>query len=149
MKVGLPMASPRRRLSTNASGDFYVDESCIDCGACRWIAPQTFDYAAGRSRVHSQPSGDEQVHRASMALVACPTGSIGTTEHRDLKSAQAAFPAPIEAEVFHCGFHSEKSFGAASYLIRRPAGNVLVDSPRWNRGLADRIDALGGASIIF
>jgi len=144
-----PMASPRRRLATNVGGDFYVDDSCIDCGACRWIAPASFDYAAGQSRVHSQATTEKEVKRAVMSLVACPTGSIGASEDHDLKAAQLAFPAPIEGDVFHCGFHSEKSFGAASYLIRRSAGNVLVDSPRWNRGLADRIEALGGVSTIF
>lgn len=66
-----------------------------------------------------------------------------------MKSAQLAFPARIEDDVFHCGFHSEKSFGATSYLIVRPGGNVLVDSPRWNRGLADRIERMGGVATIF
>jgi glyoxylase-like metal-dependent hydrolase (beta-lactamase superfamily II)/ferredoxin len=143
------MASPHRRLVTNASGDFYVDESCIDCGACRWIAPKSFDYAAGRSRVHAQPADREGVRRALMALVACPTGSIGAEGDHDVKSAQREFPSPIDGDVFHAGFHSEKSFGAASYLVRRARGNVLVDSPRWNRGLADRIEALGGVATIF
>ncbi|MCD7449358.1 hypothetical protein HAX54_051547, partial [Datura stramonium] len=30
--------------------------------------------------------------------------------------------------VYHCGYHSDKSFGAASYLIVRAEGNILVDS---------------------
>jgi glyoxylase-like metal-dependent hydrolase (beta-lactamase superfamily II)/ferredoxin len=143
------MASRERRLPTNVPGDFYVDESCIDCGACRWIAPETFDWKSGRSRVHAQPGDPEGVRRALMSLVACPTASIGASGDRDVRSAQREFPARLDANVFHCGFHSEKSFGAASYLITRSAGNVLVDSPRWNRGLADRIEALGGVSLIF
>ena len=144
------MASPARRLPTNASGDFYVDDSCIDCGACRWIAPESFDYQDGQSRVHTQPATSDGVRRALMALVACPTASIGAEGEHDVRSAQREFPAPIDRDgVFHLGFHSEKSFGAASYLIRREAGNVMVDSPRWNRGLADRIEALGGARTIF
>ncbi len=36
--------------------------------------------------------------------------------------------------VFHCGWHSERSFGAASYLLQRPSGNIMVDSPRWELG---------------
>jgi glyoxylase-like metal-dependent hydrolase (beta-lactamase superfamily II)/ferredoxin len=143
------MASPHRRLPSNADGDFYVDETCIDCGACRWIAPASFDAMAGQSRVHTQPRDPNEVDRSLMALIACPTGSIGATEDHDLKSAQRAFPARIDGDVFHCGFHSEKSFGAASYLIVRPEGNVLVDSPRWNRGLADRIEAMGGIATLF
>ena len=59
--------------------------------------------------------------------------------HRDpaeLKTAQECLPQPVAGipDVYHCGWHSEKSFGAASYLIQRPVekgGNILVDSPRW------------------
>ena len=28
------MANPSRRLAENVAGDFYVDDSCIDCDAC-------------------------------------------------------------------------------------------------------------------
>lgn len=146
------MASVRRRLSTNVEGDFYVDETCIDCAACRWMAPETFDEAGGRSRVHTQPETPNAVRRALLAVVACPTGSIGAAGppgRYDVKAAKEAFPIPIADRVYHCGFHSEKSFGAASYLIARDDGNVLVDSPRFNRGLADAIDRLGGISTMF
>lgn len=143
------MASPHRRLATNAAGDFYVDDTCIDCGACRWIAPESFDARDGQSRVYAQPQDPEEVRRALLAVIACPTGSIGTVERHDMASAQRAFPARIDGNVFHSGFHSEKSFGATSYLVLRESGNVLVDSPRYNRGLADRIEGMGGVSIMF
>jgi hypothetical protein len=29
--------------------------------------------------------------------------------------------------VHHCGYHSEKSYGAASFLIVRPEGNIIID----------------------
>lgn len=29
--------------------------------------------------------------------------------------------------VYHCGYHSEKSYGASSYLIVRAEGNILID----------------------
>ena len=146
------MASERRRLATNVPGDFFVDESCIDCDACRWIAPATFDEAGDQSRVHRQPSSEEEVETALQALLACPTGSIGTLERHDLTRARRSFPAPIAEDVHHCGWHAESSFGAASYLIVRPTergGNVLVDSPRWNRSLATRLTELGGVRTLF
>lgn len=143
------MASVRRRLATNTEGDFYVDDTCIDCAACRWMAPETFDEAAGQSRVHTQPKTVESEHRALLALIACPTGSIGAVGKHDVKTAKEAFPRPIAGGVYHCGFHSEKSFGAASYLIVREGGNVLVDSPRYNRGLGDAIERLGGIATMF
>lgn len=31
--------------------------------------------------------------------------------------------------VYHCGYHSEKAYGATSYHIVHPKGNILVD--RW------------------
>jgi glyoxylase-like metal-dependent hydrolase (beta-lactamase superfamily II)/ferredoxin len=144
------MANPKRRLATNAAGDFFVDDTCIDCATCRWMAPATFDHADGASRVHRQPAGAEALEKALQALVACPTGSIGTTEkHPELAKVIRSFPLPIEPGVFHCGYHSADSFGAASYLIERPEGNVLVDSPRYNAHLARSLEDRGGVRYLF
>lgn len=143
------MADLSRRRAQNALGRLYVDASCIDCGTCRWVAPESFDEAGGQSRVWRQPEAPGQHARALMALVACPTASIGSTAKEDLSGAVAAFPDPIAADVYHCGYHSEKSYGAASYLIRRPQGNVLVDSPRFARPLVKRLEDLGGVALMF
>ncbi len=143
------MAQRARALPTNVGDDFFVDDSCIDCAACRWIAPRTFDEARGQSRVHHQPASAPDEHRALMAQLACPTASIGSRPGKDVAAAQAAWPDEIVPGVYHCGYHSEASFGAASYLLVREAGNVLVDSPRYNRPLARRLEALGGVSLMF
>lgn len=146
------MASASKRLATNVPGEFFVDATCIDCDTCRWMAPETFDEADDQARVHTQPVTAEQRRRASLALVACPTGSIGNASKAEVLAARAAFPVEIAGDVFHCGWHSEKSFGAASYLVRRPAehgGNVLVDSPRYSAALARRLDELGGVATMF
>ena len=58
-------------------------------------------------------------------------------------------PDPIDRDVYHCGYHAESSFGAASYLIVRPQGNVLVDSPRWAGALVKRLEQLGGVRWMF
>ncbi len=74
-----------------------------------------------------------------MALVACPTGSIGATQRHDAHIGIDAFPMPLEDNVYFCGFTSESSFGAWSYLITRPAsegGNILIDSPRFATSIA-------------
>jgi glyoxylase-like metal-dependent hydrolase (beta-lactamase superfamily II)/ferredoxin len=143
------MAKRQRSLEENAPGDFFVDDSCIDCATCRWVAPATFDKAPGYSIVRRQPETDAEARRALMALVACPTASIGFSGPHDAKAARDAFPDPIVDDVFHCGFHAESSFGAASWLITRPGGNVLVDSPRWSTPLARRIEELGGVKTMF
>src|SRR6185295_11607823 len=86
------MASPALRLPANAPGDLYVDSTCIDCDTCRWMAPETFDRAGEQSRVFHQPADDESRRRALMALLACPTASIGDAGHHDLKAALASLP---------------------------------------------------------
>ena len=48
-------------------------------------------------------------------------------------NAAHGFPLPVEAEVSYCGYASEKSFGGSSYFVRHPAGNWLIDSPRYKK----------------
>jgi glyoxylase-like metal-dependent hydrolase (beta-lactamase superfamily II) len=86
-----------------------------------------------------------------MALVACPTSSIGTDPRQDAVAGVAAFPELLDAEaqVYFCGFTAESSFGATSYLIRRKEGNVLVDSPRAAGPLLRRLEELGGVRWMF
>ena len=145
------MAKLERRLPQNAPGDFYVDDTCIDCDTCRMVAPATFarSSASERSYVVHQPDGMEERRRALMALVACPTASIGTLSRLPADGAADDFPEPITPDVFYCGYAAESSFGASSYLIRRDAGNVLVDSPRGSRRLFARIAELSGLSLMF
>jgi glyoxylase-like metal-dependent hydrolase (beta-lactamase superfamily II) len=143
------MASPSKRLAANVAGDFFVDSSCIDCGTCYWMAPATFERKGDFSHVYKQPGTPEETLAALKALVACPTGSIGTAKTHDVRAVAAAFPDPIEENIYHCGYHHEDSFGAASYFITRPEGNVLVDSPRFASPLLKRIEALGGIDLMF
>lgn len=147
------MADPRRRLPDNVPGPFFVDDTCIDCDTCRAIAPDTFRDHGEQSSVYRQPASPEERRQALKALVACPTASIGTeSEARDVGAAVAAYPERIAADVYFCGFTSEKSFGGWSYLIVRAperGGNVLVDSPRFTRPLARRIGELGGVSLML
>jgi len=139
-------------IPANVSGEFFVDSSCIDCDLCRQIAPAVFARSdrAGQSFVARQPGsrGSDGEHRALMALVTCPTSSIGTRTKHDARAAARAFPEPVVGDVLFCGYASEASYGAASYLIRRPGGNVLVDSPRFARVLVDRIAELGGVRFM-
>ncbi|HYW71077.1 MAG TPA: MBL fold metallo-hydrolase [Pyrinomonadaceae bacterium] len=146
------MASAALRLPENVPGDFFVDSTCIDCDACRQIAPAIFAEAGDASIVHHQPETDEETKRGLMALVACPTGSIGTTDHHDAHIGIDAFPELIADDVYYCGFNAESSFGAWSYLIQRPddqGGNVLIDSPRYATQLVKKIEALGGVRRMF
>jgi len=145
------MARAAERLSENADGDFFVDRSCIDCETCRQLAPAIFRRHAGaaQSVVGAQPVTAADRHRALMALVACPTASIGSLQKHDPRAAARAFPEEIADGILYCGYASASSYGASSYLIRRPGGNVLVDSPRAAPALLERLRALGGARFMF
>ena len=72
-----------------------------------------------------------------------------------MRDVVASFPTPVNARrlprVFHCGFHSAKSFGATPYFVLGVPGapNVLVDVPRYNSKLASRIESLGGLDWIL
>ena len=143
------MASVDRRLAENVPGDFYVDETCIDCDTCRRVEPGVFAAGEGHSYVGRQPAGEAERKRALMALVACPTGSIGTVSRADARAAIAAFPETVAENVSFCGFTAESSFGAWSYLVERPGGNLLVDSPRAANPLVNEIARRGGVSLLF
>jgi len=146
------MANAKRSRPENVPGDFFVDDTCIDCGTCMWMEPAVFHDAGDQSAVHRQPATPALTRSALRALVACPTASIGVTDPATrslVKDATADFPFEIEDGVHLCGFHSEDSFGATAYFIRREGGNVLVDSPRFAAPLVKRIEQLGGVRWMF
>jgi glyoxylase-like metal-dependent hydrolase (beta-lactamase superfamily II)/ferredoxin len=144
------MAHLANRRSENIDGDFYVDRSCIDCDTCRWMAPIVFDRSGEMSAVYHQPVDAAERLVALQALLACPTGSIGTiAKPADIKKAQASFPLLITENIYHCGYHAAASYGAASYLIQQPDGNVLVDSPRFTPPLVKQLEAMGGVKYLY
>lgn len=144
------MASLKNKLKTNSSGNYFVDNTCIDCGTCMWIAPKVFKENGDYSSVYSQPQNNEEEVLTLRALFSCPTNSIGyEIKPEKLTEVRESFPVLIEKNIYHLGFHSEKSFGATSYLIQDPRGNILVDSPKFFKPLAEKIKLLGGAKYIF
>lgn len=145
-----PMAHLTQRRPENAVGDFYVDRSCIDCDTCRWMAPDIFSREGSQSIIYHQPNTETERLNAMQALLSCPTASIGTVEKpTDIKLAQHSFPILVAENVYHCGYHAENSYGAASYLIARPEGNILVDSPRFTPPLVKQIEAMGGVRYLY
>lgn len=147
------MAHLKDRRSQNVEGNFYVDSTCIDCDTCRWIAPAVYSRKGSQSAVHHQPHTQAERVAALEALLACPTASIGTQEKpTDIRQVQQRFPLKIDSNVFYCGYHSEKSYGAASYFIHRPdseGGNVLIDSPRFTPPLVKQLEAMGGIRYMY
>jgi ferredoxin len=146
------MASLQQRLPENVPGDFFVDSTCIDCETCSQLAPAIFRDHGDQCSVHHQPDSSDETRQAMMALVACPTGSIGSTEKHDPHIGIDAFPFQLAENVYFCGYTAEDSFGAWSYLIQRPeieGGNILVDSPRFATQLIKHIDSMGGVRTML
>lgn len=138
------MAKESLAIKQNVSGSFFVDNTCIDCGTCYWMAPDVFKDVGDQSAVVAQPASRKSVENSLAAIVACPVGSIGTREHKkDLKAAIQSFPRKMAEGVYHCGFHSEASFGAASYFVKSSEACFMVDSPRYVASLLLNMEKLG------
>ena len=143
------MANPGKRVPDNVPGDFFVDSTCINCDACRQIAPVVFGEAAESSFVKGQPGSSTDRRQALRALLACPTGSIGCLGGDDVKAVMKDFPLVVEEPVYYCGYNSPKSYGGNSYFVRHSAGNWLIDSPKYVAPLVRQLEALGGIAHIF
>ncbi|KAL3718705.1 hypothetical protein ACJRO7_003774 [Eucalyptus globulus] len=142
-----------RRRPQNVDGDFFV--GTVPLTNCLFVYfQQIFTRVDEMSAVFKQPVNKEERLKALQALISCPTSSIHTEKPAsDVLAAHETFPIPIDEQklpgVYHCGYHSEKSYGASSYLIVRAEGNILVDSPRYTKRLAHKIQMLGGAQLMF
>lgn len=143
------MADSARRVRTGVPGPLFVDTTCIDCDACRQLAPATFAERGETSAVVAQPRDDAELAAALRALVACPVGAIGDEAHRPLREAIAAFPLQIAGPVSYLGFNARGSYGANSYLLEHPNGNWMIDSPRWTPSLVAALESRGGLRYVF
>lgn len=144
------MATLQQKRTENVEGNFYVDSSCIDCDTCRWMAPNVFNRQNSQSAVYQQPQSETERLLAMQALLSCPTASIGTVDKpTDIKQVQQTFPLLVEDNVYHCGYHAENSYGAASYFIQREEGNILIDSPRFTPPLVKQLEKLGGLRYLY
>jgi glyoxylase-like metal-dependent hydrolase (beta-lactamase superfamily II) len=141
------MARVDQRHPANAPGEWFVDTRCIDCGTCREVAPGLFAELGDCSVVQRQPTADEDT-AMWLAAQACPTMSIGTISRRPRPGRLYPREVAPGSGVFDLGYCSPDSFGASAWLVVRPAGNVLVDSPRLTDALAAPIAELGGIAHV-
>ncbi len=119
----------RARKQNNVESEYYVDDTCIDCGTCYWMAPDTFKREGYQSIAYSKIENEQQQMSAQNALLSCPTNSIGAaTQMRP----SPTLPSLISENVYHLGFHSERSFGGTPYYIN-DYGGVMIDCPRFNQ----------------
>jgi ferredoxin len=73
------MADKNSKYADNAAGKFFVDDTCIDCDACRATAPENFSRNddGGYSFVSKQPENDEEMQLCVDAMEGCPVEAIG------------------------------------------------------------------------
>ena len=88
--------------------------------------------------IHADPAPDKAALAAAAASLPGPVPGV-------LPQAQGGPPA------LYCGMTAGSAFGASAYLLIRGGGkgNVLVDSPRFDKGLASRILAHGPVDFMF
>ncbi|WP_332672285.1 MBL fold metallo-hydrolase [Aromatoleum sp.] len=141
------MAKSIKRNPDSAPGEWYIDTRCIDCAASRDVAPGLIVERNGLSIFARQPASEEEQTAAWRAALLCPTASI-RREHPQAPP-EGLFPQALAAGVFRCGFNARSSFGAHSYLVLRPEGNLLVDSPRFAPQLLKRFEEWGGIGDIL
>ncbi|MGH7125362.1 MAG: MBL fold metallo-hydrolase [Stellaceae bacterium] len=131
----------------NAPGEWYVDTHCMDCSAARTVAPGLIVERGRQSVFARQPSTPEELMMAWRARLLCPTGSV-RTEH-PLGQPKDVFPEELTAGVYRLGYNAEHAYGAHSFLVRREAGNLVVDSPRWAKPVVKQLEAWGGIAEIL
>jgi glyoxylase-like metal-dependent hydrolase (beta-lactamase superfamily II) len=138
----------RVRNPDSAPGDWYIDDQCIDCGAACHVAPGLIVERNGKSVFARQPETPEDRLAAWRAVLVCPTASV-RSETKQPRPDARIFPEAITDAVWRCGFNARSSFGAHSYFVTRPSGNILIDSPRCATELVTYFAEAGGIAHIL
>jgi glyoxylase-like metal-dependent hydrolase (beta-lactamase superfamily II) len=135
------------RHPANAPGNWYIDTRCTDCSAARTVAPGLIVEKDGQSVFARQPQTPEEIRMAWRARLLCPTASVRTQQREDARAG--VFPEPMTKDVYRLGYNAAASYGAHSFLIRRAAGNVMVDAPRFTRAVTAQLEEWGGLAEIL
>ncbi|HEY9721827.1 MAG TPA: ferredoxin [Oscillatoriaceae cyanobacterium] len=140
------MADRSLAYAENAPGPYYVERRCTDCDKCRQLAPAHFAaHPSGYAIVSSQPASEDEWEICRRALAACPVAAIGD----DGLAPRPPAPRRLLPDLWHCGHPSPRTDGADSYVIVRPGGNVLVDTPAFDSELVRFLEGLGDLRTLF
>lgn len=73
------MADKTNKWDQNASGKFYVDQTCIACDACVTTSPNNFamNDDEGHAFLAKQPETPEEQDLCREAMEGCPVEAIG------------------------------------------------------------------------
>jgi len=131
-----------------AGAAWSIDGRCVNCDVSRQLAPTLIGEAGGRSVILRQPHTDAENQALHAAAYACQTRSV-RREPAGLDPALDPFPLPLDEDLYLCGHNSTRTAGANSYLLRRPSGNLMIDTPRWSEKLATRYETLGPVTEVL
>jgi len=135
------------RQALNAPGEWYADTHCIDCSGARTVAPGLIVRRGGQSVFARQPETAEERMMAWRARLLCPTASVRTES--PVEAPAGIFPEEMTSGIYRLGYNARSSWGAHSFLVRRTAGNVMIDAPRWTKAVIARLEDWGGLADIL
>ena len=91
------MANPKKRVPENVPGDFFVDSTCIDCDACRQIAPAACEeciHRALRAGSSATPAAEKLKHNSGQ--MGRSTSDSGSTPNQSKPPALTVLePVPV------------------------------------------------------
>jgi glyoxylase-like metal-dependent hydrolase (beta-lactamase superfamily II) len=126
---------------------WWVDRSCIDCGASQYLAPTFIGARNGISYFERQPETPDEELAAWRALLACPTASVHAPA--GMKPPAGLFPQALSDTVWRLGYNARASFGSMSYFATAGDMNFMIDSPRWTNHLKTWMSARGGLDHVL
>src|SRR5262249_56858308 len=101
----------------------------------------------GRALSARHPRTAADLLQAWRARLLCPTASVRS--ERRAEPPDGAFPQELTQGVYRLGYNAKSSYGAHSFAIRRAAGNVMVDAPRFTGAVVAQLERWGGLSDIL
>jgi glyoxylase-like metal-dependent hydrolase (beta-lactamase superfamily II) len=131
--------------------EWQVHQRCTSCDVARQLAPDLIgmSWTDGRSFVMRQPATEAEQKAMYAAAYACHVRAIQPVAGR-LDRAADPYPMPLDEHVYLCGHNSPQTIGANSYLLRRPAGNLMmVDTPQFSDALAKKYEAVGDVTDVL
>ncbi len=131
-----------------ANEGWYVDDRCTNCDVARQLAPGLIEEEGGRSVLLRQPRDEAEVRALHTAAYACPTRSIRHSAG-PLDPASDPFPVRLDDGLYLCGHNSLRTAGAVAYLLVRPGGTLMIDTPRFHEALAARFEELGPVTDVL
>ena len=128
---------------------WYVDDRCTNCDVARQLAPDLISEADGRSQILRSPRTRRRHGDSTRPPSPAPHARSVRRPGRSDRALDP-FPMALDDGVLLCGHNSRHTAGANSYLLPRPSGTaMMIDTPRWSRGLAERYAASGPVTDVL